>query len=1196
MQPKPSLKPSTPVGPKPTLKKGKAQPAFVKNVAAPKVEPKEKNFEPYNPDLKKNLAQLRSIKPGVVSAIFFKISTPEEIIGVNNCQVSEPSSEAKTNCVSDPMMGAVLLPGTQQDCQKCGQDIKKCPGHFGYIKLEWPIFNPAFISSIVKILRLFCFSHFKTSFNARKTIIAKYLVSNAIESASGTSASNLEAVKRVRESKEQLRARAEAYADSQGVFIEIIPCFDPKKPEQDWPDIHGTWRLQLIESNRRCKKCTANKEEVNYVISRDFYIEEQIGTGDDKKSAVVDPQDVRDFFDAIDKDTNEKGENRNWARVIGFGTNKLSAMITTVLPVLPNTQRPGIRTPNGVLENPLTKVYRDIVSANKQLGNVLRQQRATADFGGLAGSEMRKGISFDAMLSSSYADDKAKGDKANSSNAGKKAYEDLNQRIHDLIYAKDDANEEKFDTERHVGSQVVSVTTTVNGKQGILRRDIMGKGSDHSGRTVIIGDVNMFIDEIGVPIAFAEVLTIPEVLETEEDVAKWTAEMPKLVDGKKVMGNIKKVIRPRHRDEQVFHITENSNFALQVGDTIRRRLMNGDIVVMSRQPVLHKGGLMGFKAKIFEDGGNVFRIHPAVVGPFNADYDGDEMNLSVPQSLKARQSVAAKMMVNNCIRGDKYSTPWIGLIQNPVLAGVEISRPGVVVEKDLRLRIIETGLSFFKKRNPGGIFRTNVDEYFDQLYTLENNLDPSSGRALVSFFLPKEFSYERRKGGEEPIIVEKGFMVSGILAKADIGKASNGMVDAILNRYGAEAVVVFLSALTAGLYEFISASGYSLGIRDCTLQRLVDNTDPQDTIDELVKETADRVIEKLQVGSQTGYLAKQAEAEADKLLAALGDRINAIVKAGGVDTVGLKAKLASEKKDTALHEILTHAMTLDIQIDVEKEPFLNLADLKVIDNTLASVHKQIEVVKNIMLNGKRPKNERLSLLQEIDTLTIVINMYSKLEQKSLHKVFKTVQLAMLKDVDISRQVISKLKEAVKIRNSLVGATQFSNRLLTVVYSGAKGTTSNVLQALGSVGPQEKSFIGRDETMDRSLPFFKEGELNPLATHFCASSFAKGMSAEEYWNHASATRANITESNLKPAVTGFFYRRAWVLAGDSYAEEDGSVRDERGRIIQFMYGGDGFDPTRLINVTGRLPPQFISAASEAKNIRTKAGLVEYEYQE
>src|SRR5690606_18920875 len=139
---------------------------------------------------------------------------------------------------------------------------------------------------------------------------------------------------------------------------------------------------------------------------------------------------------------NEKGENRKWAQIIGFGDNKLSAMITTVLPVLPNTLRLGIRTPNGILENPLTKVYSNIVSANKQLGKILRHQTINRDINSDAGREMGKGISFDTMLSAEYdegASTRTKAEKsmaksASAKNAGKKVYEDLNQQIRNLIY------------------------------------------------------------------------------------------------------------------------------------------------------------------------------------------------------------------------------------------------------------------------------------------------------------------------------------------------------------------------------------------------------------------------------------------------------------------------------------------------------------------------------------------------------------------------------------------------------------------------------------------------------------------------------------------------------------------------------------------------------------------------------------------
>lgn len=1175
----------------PNKQAGKPQPNFMLDASRRKqkaVEEKKKQMEKRPEDveiseldLRKNLNKLRSIKPGVIQAILFKISTPEEIIGHDNCQVTEPNITAVNNCILDPRMGATR----EQNCQKCGRNSKECPGHYGYVKLEWPILNPVFLPSIIKIMRLFCFNHWKLSDRLRRNEIAKRTLAKDLYEDFDVNSNNLDAISKLKKEKDAAREAATQLADEKGMKVEIVPCFDPERPNRDWPDIGGTWRLQLIEATRECKKCVANKQPVFYSVKRDWYIYERIGEKGKGHEIPVDPRDIKAFFEAIDNDTNEKGENRNWAQILGFGSNKLSAMIMTHLPVLPNTFRLAIKTPNQTLDNPLSIAYHHIVAANKQLGNILLHKGTSKDIQEDLPSR-GTGVTFDIMLSSVSQDGKVKGGKA---------YDDLNQYIKNLIYAKDDSHNETYDNEKRVGGQVMSITLTLNGKQGILRKDVMGKGSDHSGRAVIIGDTNIFIDEVGVPASYTKTLTIPEALETEEDVVKWNKEMPKIVNGKKVMGLVMKVIKNVRGRSQVFHTSRDQVITLEVGDVIRRQLTDGDIVVMSRQPVLHKGGLMGFKAKIFHDGGNVFRLHQSVVGPFNGDFDGDEMNMSVPQNLRVRQEVASRMMVTNCIKGDKYSTPWIGLIQNPILAGVEISRPGVIVEESLRLRVINVGLNIFRKRNAGGLFRTDVNDYFDQLYSLERNLDPSSGRALVSFFMPKDFNYESRRRGKEPVIVENGFLVSGVLEKADIGKASNGMIDAILSRYGAEAVVVFLSALTSGLYEYISATGYSLGIRDCTLQRLPDGTDPQETIDKLVQETSKEVIAILsESSSQVGYLAKLAEAKADKLLASLGDRIGAIVKAGGIDTVGLKNRLNAEKKDETLQEIMAEASKLDIEITPDKVPFVDLIDLGVIQPTQESVKAQIENVRNIMSLGKRPRNEQLSYLQEIDTLNIVLRTYAKVGDLRTIK-FKNVQLAMISNrSDLLQKIKRKLEEAIKIRSDLVGSSKFSNRLLTVVYSGAKGTVSNLIQALGSIGPQEKSYIGRNETTGRSLPIYKENELDPVATHFCASSFAKGMSPEENWNHASATRANITESNLKPAVTGFFYRRVWILAGDLYSDSDGSVRDERGRIVQYMYGGDGFDATRLFNVNKNLPPQFISIGSEAKNIRAREGLTEYEY--
>jgi DNA-directed RNA polymerase beta' subunit len=569
------------------------------------------------------------------------------------------------------------------------------------------------------------------------------------------------------------KLREEAISMPECPIIKIYPNFDPRVPEARWGDIHGVARLDHIYNNLT-RKCVAEKQPVEYKVARDHYIEEKTVVekgkkgGETSESAYVDPYIIKDFFKAIDEDVNvETGEPREWSKIIGFGKNKLSALIMTALPVLPNTQRPTVLMPV-VTPHPLSKAYEAIVTSNNALQSVIKS--ISTEFQPMGGGIVGSGLSFDTMRGAMPEKETImKLGKEKVAVAGGKVYDELNVRIRDLFYANDEKSENTFDTEKTRGGQIVSIATTINGKHGLIRHDMLGKGSDHSGRAVVIGNPELFLDEIGVSSTFAQTVTVPELIETEEDVAKWSAEMPRTVEGKRVMGKILKVIRTKHEKERVYKVTPEFTMSLEIGDVVRRELEDGDPAVPSRQPVLHKGGLMGFKTKIFKDSANVFQLHPAVVGPFNADFDGDELNVAIPQELSRRQSVLNTMMVSHCIRGDKYSAPWIGHIQNVILAGVRITLPNVLVEEHTRDRIISLAISMFSRRNPGGIFRTDTTEYFRILNSLEKNINPASGRALVSFFLPKNFSYESRRKGKEPVIVEDGFLLSGVLEKEDIG-------------------------------------------------------------------------------------------------------------------------------------------------------------------------------------------------------------------------------------------------------------------------------------------------------------------------------------------------------------------------------------------------------------------------------------------
>ena len=1111
--------------------------------------------------------QRRTYPKGNIVGIHFKIASTEDIIGVDRCKVTEPVVSTSTNAVCDARMGATL----DVNCANCHKNTKGCGGHPGYIELPWPIINPVFIKSVLKIMRLFCFRHFLEfrRLQAKETIIIRRELGETPVKEDGTQYKQRDFEKMA---EERIMARP-------GAAPKIVPCFDPEQPERDYPDAYGSWRLQLIEAHRSCKKCVSDKEQVHYSIKRDFYIEERIGDSSSEVNGIIDPQDILTFFTAIDDDP------RGWSRVLGFGNNKLASMINVVFPVISNLQRLDTKTDEKFLQNPLSKIYADIVKHSKMLTEMqtkYKTQNRVDESGEYDnGARRNEALTFIGMQKLKYDENEAK------SPSGADVYNSLNASIKSLIYDKEDTEKEQG---QRRSVQVMSITILVNGKPGILRKHVMGKGSDHGGRTVIIGDNNIDIDEIGITRVFTDAITIPEVLRDEEDVAKWSLEMPKIVGDRKIMGSILKVVKNGRRDG--IEVTIDKTIELKVGDTVRRKMVNGDVVVVSRQPVLHKGGLLGFRVRIFEEGGNVLRLHPAVAGSFNADFDGDEMNFSVPQDLESRADVLEHMMVGNCIRGDKYSAPWTGMIQNPVIAAHQITQPDVIIERNLAKRLIDIGLETFRRRNPGGVFRTDTKDYYDELYSLNLGINPSSGRALVSFFMPKNFKYERRKGGgKEPVVVEKGFLLSGVMDKADVGKASNGMVDNILNTYGAETVIVFVSALNRALYEFISADGFSIGIRDCVLPNLSDGTNPQDSIDNLVTETSKRVVELLEKGQKASYLGQQAEAEADKLLAELSDRINSLVIAGGVDVAAIQVKLAAEKNDNTLKEILNFALTLPLVFNLDEPSTSNLIEAGILDTNDESFHKLIRKMMNIMEKGRRSGDKNGQYNEEMHVLRIISSMIENIDFIDHH--FDDIPLAMLNTQDVSGMIVKRLNEAAHIRSELIGASKFNNRLLTTVYSGAKGTKSNVLQAMGAVGPQEKTFIGRDDTLQRSLPIHKEGELDPVATHYCGSSFARGLDVSEFWNHASASRANIITSNLKPPETGWFYRRAVCLIMDVHALLDGTARDERNRIVQFMYGGDGCDPTKLINVDKTMPPQFINMAAAAKNLRTNEDLAEFE---
>ena len=174
----------------------------------------------------------------------------------------------------------------------------------------------------------------------------------------------------------------------------------------------------------------------------------------------------------------------------------------------------------------------------------------------------------------------------------------------------------------------------LKGKQGRFRGNLSGKRVDFSSRTVISPDPNLRIEQVGVPVHVAKILTYPEKVHHAN-----IALMRKLVtNGSDVHpgANFVETTFNGAKTKKFLKYGNRKKIAadLRPGDVIERHMMDGDVVLFNRQPSLHRVSIMCHRAKIQQ--GRTFRFNECVCTPYNADFDGDEMNLHLPQTEEAR--------------------------------------------------------------------------------------------------------------------------------------------------------------------------------------------------------------------------------------------------------------------------------------------------------------------------------------------------------------------------------------------------------------------------------------------------------------------------------------------------------------------------------------------------------------------------------
>ncbi len=171
----------------------------------------------------------------------------------------------------------------------------------------------------------------------------------------------------------------------------------------------------------------------------------------------------------------------------------------------------------------------------------------------------------------------------------------------------------------------------------------------------------------------------------------------------------------------------------------------------------------------------------------------------------------------------------------------------------------------------------------------------------------------------------------------------------------------------------------------------------------------------------------------------------------------------------------------------------------------------------------------------------------------------------LKILQILNEARAKISDVVK--------KEFpeNNPVSHMIKSGSVGNIINITQMSCSVGQQDlggkRIEIG---FTSRTLPFFKKGDLSPKSRGFIHSSFMEGLKPDEFFFQAMTGRSGVMDTALRTPKSGYLYRRLASALQDLREEYDGTVRNSNGNVIQFEYGGDGIDVSKL-HMNGKIEP-------------------------
>jgi len=696
-----------------------------------------------------------------IGRIEFGVLSPDDIRNMAVCKI-DSSKFSGPGSVYDERLG--FSPDTNEKCVTCHLK-KECWGHIGYIELAEPVLHPMFYKMISTFLKCFC----------KKC--CRVLI---------------------------MEEQVELYGLSK------------LKGERKFNRL-----LEKIEKIDICCHCNSPQPKIIFktkdmTISMEY---KQKKIENEKVDIILTTEDIKKIFDNISEDD---------VKLLGFDPKRMQPknLILTVLPVIPPCSRPYVIADGNICDDDLTYQLKEIIKINNQLQNLETL------------TEQKK----------------------------QKLVQSLNFRINTMY------NNSKNKAKHHTDNRSLKgLKERLVGKGGRIRNNLMGKRVDYSARTVIGSEPTLKLGQVGIPYEVAKIHTKPEtvtkyninwltglvnnhkanfLITKKEDGTKLRINLQYALNNRKielingdiiikskdelktdVKGNVilpknintVKVETGKENFEEGDRIIRNKKIIdlkpktiqLKIGDVVERQLIKGDIVLMNRQPTLHKGSMLAMEVVPMPH--KTFRFNLAVNKSFNADFDGDEMNLHAVQSYESEAELRMLTSANMHIISAQESKPIIVITQDALIASFLMTR------KDFKLSRNQFHDLCIKGERPDGSCLWNPERIKNIEKILKHfgkKPDIFNGKGLFSLILPEDLFYERKNGAhpDEPIVkIHQGVFLEGAIDKTIVGNAHNSLIQILNKEYGTKVVSNFIDNVQFIGNAWLMIHGFSVGLEDCMI-------------------------------------------------------------------------------------------------------------------------------------------------------------------------------------------------------------------------------------------------------------------------------------------------------------------------------------------------------------------------------------------